>query len=145
MQELRINFSVRSPPVTITLKHFLSNLSLQALLNLRGTWNRLLSSLHHYQLQWICNNRIYSAVQNALFVGLHIPLLLIYPVTLFQDRHTYRHDLVIQSAIPPNVMVIPFRPDIVIYNTTTSSLQLFELTCPLDSAHDLVQARSRMQ
>ena len=49
------------------------------------------------------------------------------------------------STIPPNVIVTPFRPDIVIHNTITSSLLLFELTCPLDSAHHLEQARSRKQ
>jgi len=37
-----------------------------------------------------------------------------------------------ESTIPTNLMVTPFRPDIVIHNTGTSSLMLFELTCPLD-------------
>jgi len=40
-------------------------------------------------------------------------------------------------------MLTPFRPDIVVHNTTTSSLLFFELTFPLDSAHHLAQARSR--
>ena len=49
------------------------------------------------------------------------------------------------STIPTGVMVTPFRPDIVIHNTIASSLLLFELMCPLDSAHHLREARSRMQ
>ena len=43
------------------------------------------------------------------------------------------------------MMVTPFKPDIVIHNTIASSLLLFELTCPLDSAHHLREARSRKQ
>jgi len=96
------------------------------------------------------------------------------PVALSQDRYPYQYDLVLQSlvnsfvdqfaiylylcdlpnlqasesppsTIPPNVMVTPFRPDIAIHNTITSSLLLFELTCPLDSAHHLAKARCRKQ
>ena len=37
------------------------------------------------------------------------------------------------ATIPANVLVTPFRLDIVIHNTITSSSTLFELTCPLDS------------
>jgi len=42
-------------------------------------------------------------------------------------------------------MVTPYRPDIVIHNTATSSLMLFELTCPLDSTNHLEQARTQKQ
>ena len=49
------------------------------------------------------------------------------------------------STIPTGVMVTPFRPDIIIHNTIASSLLLFELTCPLDSAHHLTEARSCKQ
>ena len=49
------------------------------------------------------------------------------------------------STIPTGMMVTPFRPDVVIHNTIASSLLLFELTCPLDSAHHLREARSRKQ
>ena len=44
-----------------------------------------------------------------------------------------------------NVIVTPFRPDIIIHNTIISSKLLFKLTCPLDSAHHLEQARYRKQ
>ena len=37
------------------------------------------------------------------------------------------------------------RPDIIIHNTITFSVLLFELTCPLHSAHHLEQARYRKQ
>ena len=47
------------------------------------------------------------------------------------------------STIPTGVTATPFRLDIVIHNTITSSLLLFELTCPLDSAHHLREARTR--
>ena len=50
-----------------------------------------------------------------------------------------------ESTIPPNVIGTPFKPDIVIHNTITSSLQLFELTCPLDSVHHFEQTRSCKQ
>ena len=49
------------------------------------------------------------------------------------------------AMIPTTVMVTPFRPDIVVHNTITSSLLLFELTCILDSNHHLSQARSHKQ
>ena len=40
---------------------------------------------------------------------------------------------------------LSFRPDIVVYNSDTSSVALLELACPLDSEHHILSARSRKQ
>ena len=41
------------------------------------------------------------------------------------------------TTLPIDVLVTPFGPDMVIHNTITSNLTLFELTCPLDSNHHI--------
>ena len=43
------------------------------------------------------------------------------------------------------MMVTPYRPDLVVHNTSTNSIALLELTCPLDSEHHLESARERKQ
>jgi len=55
--------------------------------------------------------------------------------------------LIFPTSEPVSCLHQPFQPtpDIVMHNTITSSLLLFELTCPLDSTHHLEQARSRKQ
>ena len=63
----------------------------------------------------------------------------------YADLPNFRANEPPPSLIPTNVIVTPFRPDIVIHNTITSSLQLLELTCPLHSTHHHEQARSRKQ
>ena len=50
-----------------------------------------------------------------------------------------------QATIPTAIMVTAYRPDIVIHNTDTFTVALFELTYPLDSDHHLESARSRKQ
>ena len=49
------------------------------------------------------------------------------------------------ATIPPAMMVTPYRPDLVVHNTSTNSIALLELTCPLDSEHHLESARERKQ
>jgi len=86
--KLRINCWMKSsPPVRIIFKHYLFSLSLGTWLNLRppvelGTvyWPVFIlvkffcEQLQiHYQPQWICEARIYHAVQNVFCVILHIP------------------------------------------------------------------------
>ena len=50
-----------------------------------------------------------------------------------------------QATIPSNLLITSYRPDIVVYNSETSSVALLELTCPLDSEHHIEAARSRKQ
>ena len=66
-------------------------------------------------------------------------------VQIYADLPNLRASESPLATIPTAVMVTPYRPDIVIYNTINSSLLLVELTCPLDSNHHLSQAWSRKQ
>ena len=50
-----------------------------------------------------------------------------------------------QAAIPPSLIITPYRPDIVIHNKSTNSVVLLELMCPLDSIQHLESARDRKQ
>ena len=50
-----------------------------------------------------------------------------------------------QATIPSALVSTPFRPDIVVYNSATSSVAFLELTCPLDSEHHILSARTRKQ
>jgi len=50
-----------------------------------------------------------------------------------------------QGTVPISLMVTSYRPDIVIYNVTSNSVALIELTCPLDSTQHLESARDRKQ
>ena len=83
---------------------------------------------------------IQSLVDSFIRVYIDLPYIRVYA-----DLPNLRASESPPSTLPPNVIVTPFRPDIVIHNTVTSSILLFELTCPLDSAHHLEQARSRKQ
>jgi len=58
-------------------------------------------------------------------------------IHVYADLPNFRASELPPSIIPPNVIVTPFRPYIIITNTITSSLLLFELICPLDSTHHL--------
>ena len=46
-----------------------------------------------------------------------------------------------QGTVPISLMVISYRPDIVIHHVTSNSIALLELTCPLDSNQHLEAAR----
>ena len=50
-----------------------------------------------------------------------------------------------QATIPSTLLITPYRPDIVVYNSDKPSVALLELTCPLDSEHNIHSARSRKQ
>jgi len=50
-----------------------------------------------------------------------------------------------QATIPSALVSTPFRPDIVVCNSVTLSVALLELTCPLDTDHNILSARSRKQ
>ena len=50
-----------------------------------------------------------------------------------------------QAMVPSDLLITPYRPDIVVYNSEASSVTLLKLTCPLDSENHLQPARSRKQ
>ena len=49
------------------------------------------------------------------------------------------------STIPSFLMVMPYRPDTVLYNEMSNSVTLLELTCPLDSFQHPESARDQKQ
>jgi len=63
-------------------------------------------------------------------------------VSLYADLPGMRASDYPQSTIPPSLLIISYRSDLVIYNQETNSL---ELTCPLDSTGQLEAARDRKQ
>ena len=50
-----------------------------------------------------------------------------------------------QATILSTLLITPYRPDIIVYNSGKPSVALLELTCPLDSEHNFQSARSRKQ
>ena len=50
-----------------------------------------------------------------------------------------------QATIPSTLLITPYRPDIVVYNSSKPCVALLKLTCPLDSEHNIQSARSRKQ
>ena len=64
-------------------------------------------------------------------------------VSVYADLPGMRASDSPQTTIPPSLLIIPYRPDIVIYNQINNSVALLELTCPLDSVHHLESARER--
>ena len=85
-----------------------------------------------YRHEWVLQFLVKSIVR--FFVGLPF-------VYVYADLPNFRASGSPPSTIPTDLMVTPYRPDIVIHNTATSSLMLFELTCPLDSTNHLEQAK----
>ena len=61
----------------------------------------------------------------------------------FADLQGFRAGEAPQSTIPSTLLITPYRPDIVIYNSDKPSVALLELTCPLDSEYNIQSARSR--
>ena len=66
-------------------------------------------------------------------------------VKVFADIPNFHADNSPQSTIPMSLLITSYRPDIVIYNSQSSSITLLELTCPLDSIHHIQSARNRKQ
>ena len=174
-----ISWMKSNPLVGIIFKHYLFSLSLETLEASFRNWNRLLSDLYpgqfffyeqlqihvHYQLQWICDDGIYSAVQNVSYVILHVPPqpMCWVPVQLLclrtdilinmtwyfifwsksivgffvglpfvYDLPNFRASESPPSNIPTDLMVTPYRPDIVMHSKATSYSILFcfrVLTC----------------
>ena len=66
-------------------------------------------------------------------------------VKIYADLQNFRSCESPPATLPTSIMVTPYRPDIVIHNTDTSTVALLELTCPLDSDYHLEAARSCKQ
>jgi len=66
-------------------------------------------------------------------------------VKVYADLPNFYANNAPQTTIPADVLVTPYRPDIVIFNTKCQSICLLELTCPLDSPQHIQAARDRKQ
>ena len=64
---------------------------------------------------------------------------------VFADLQGLRASEAPQATIPSTLLITPYRPDIVVYNSGKPSVALLELTCPLDPEHNIQSARSRKQ
>ena len=63
-------------------------------------------------------------------------------VSVYADLQGHRFNDSPPETIPSNVLVTPYRPDVVIYNRHSASMGIIELTCPLDSIHYLESAHN---
>jgi len=66
-------------------------------------------------------------------------------ICVYADLHGWRSSESPQATIPSALVSIPFRPDIVVHNSVTLSVALLELTCLLNTDHNILSARSRKQ
>jgi len=66
-------------------------------------------------------------------------------IHVFADLHNRRACEAPQATIPTSILITPYRPDIVVYNSQVHCVAMLELTCPLDSVHHLESARNRKQ
>ena len=66
-------------------------------------------------------------------------------VRVFADLNGFRFNESPQEIIPSTVLITPYRPDLVIYNSRSSLMGIIELTCPLDSQHHIESACHRKQ
>ena len=117
-----IKNQLSSPLVRIIFKHYLFSPSLETQLNLRHP---------------VETGTVYSGHLSFLLRAASDTL----PAAMNLRRWNIQCSakcILCDSSRPTTAHVLtPFRPDIVIHNTATSTLRLFELTCPLDSTHHL--------
>ena len=66
-------------------------------------------------------------------------------VSVYADFPRLRASDYPQATIPPFLLIIPYRSDIVLYNEKSSSVTLLELTCPLDLVEHLESVRDHKQ
>ena len=66
-------------------------------------------------------------------------------IQVFADLNNHQACEAPQATIPTSILITPYRPDIVVYNSQVHSVAMLELTCPLDSAHHLESAWNRKQ
>ena len=55
----------------------------------------------------------------------------------FADLQGLRVTEAPQATIPSTILITPYRPDIIVYNSGKPFVALLELTCPLDSKHNI--------
>lgn len=56
-------------------------------------------------------------------------------VHMFTDLHNHQACEGPQTTIPTSILITPYRPDIVVYNSQVHCVAMLELICPLDSVH----------
>ena len=78
------------------------------------------------------NNGKYSKL-TALFADLQ-------DVRAYADLNGFRFNESPQEIIPSTVLITPYRPDLILYNSHSSLMGIIELTCPLDSRQHLESA-----
>ena len=66
-------------------------------------------------------------------------------IQVFADLNNHRACEAPQATIPMSILVTPYRPDIVMYNSQVHSVAMLELTYPLDFVHHLELAQNRKQ
>jgi len=88
---------------------------------------------HHNQVLHVLATKLVEAFADFPFVE------------VFADIPNFHADSSTQSTIPTSLLVTPYRPDIVIYNSQSPSITLLELTCPLDSTYHIQSTRDRKQ
>ena len=87
------------------------------------------------------HNQVLSVLASALVeVFANAPYIKVYT-----DLPNFYADNAPQTTIPTNLPITSYHPDIVIHNSQSPSITLFELTCPLDSSAHIQAAQSRKQ
>ena len=66
-------------------------------------------------------------------------------VSVYADLNGFRFNESSQEIIPSTVLITPYRPDLILYNSHSSLMGIIELTCPLDSRQHLESAHCRKQ
>ena len=66
-------------------------------------------------------------------------------IEVFADLHNHRACEAPQATFPISILIAPYCPDIVVYNSQVHSVAMLELTCPVDSVHHLESAWNRKQ
>ena len=59
---------------------------------------------------------------------------------VYADLNGFRFNQSPQETIPSTVMITPYRPDLILYNSRSSLMDIIELTCPLDSQQHIESA-----
>ena len=66
-------------------------------------------------------------------------------VHVFADLPNHRASEAPQATIPASILITPYRPDIVVYNSQVHCVAMLELTSPLDSVNHLESACNKKQ
>ena len=80
-----------------------------------------------------------SALTNLIFDA---PFVKVYIYADCDLPNSYAYNAP-QATIPSNILITPYHPDIVTFNTKCPSICLLELTCPLNSPQHIQAARDR--